>query len=209
MEEKIVSIDIVSDIIKAAYTGGRYKGKEVEKILLDSIAKLNPSSLLIIDILKANPLDYVFCQYAFGSVLQMIQENNKPTLFKMQPLHMRCFYRGILKHIDKGLPRNTQIEESKKIFFETGFFTMIKTVDENIEFIGNLNSDDKSILNFINTKHKVSERDIIDVEKNLQPTQIIESLKSLNMKGFILSPMNGSDKYCSVYEYLKPKNNEN
>lgn len=206
MKENIISIDIVSDIIKASYTGGRYKGEEVNNLLTCRITELTATSLLIIDFQKANPLDYVFCQYAFGPILEMIQENNKPTIFKMQPLHKRCFYRGILKHIDKTLPRNTTMEESEKIFSGAGLFTMIATDGkENIEFIGNLTPNDNSILSFINESHSVSERDIIDAKNEFQPTLIIESLKSLNKKGFILNPINGSDNYCSVYELLKSK----
>jgi len=206
MKENIILIDIVSDIIKAPYTGGRYKGEEVSKLLNDRITELTPSSLLLIDFQKANPLDYVFCQYAFGPILKVIQENNKPTIFKMQPLHKRCFYRGILKHIDKTLPRNTSMEESEKIFLDAGLFTMIATDgNEIIEFIGNLNSTDNLILKFINESHSVSERDIINAKKNFQPNKIIESLNSLNKKGFILNPQNGNDNYCSVYEILKSK----
>ena len=134
MKENTISVDIVSDIIKASYTGGRYKGEEVNKLLTNKIDELTASSLLIIDFQKANPLDYVFCQYAFGPILKMIQDNSKPTIFKMQAIHKRCFYRGILKHIDKTVPRKTSVEESEKIFIDTGVFTMICTVDqENVE----------------------------------------------------------------------------
>ena len=206
MNEKIISVDIVKDIIRASYTGGRYKGEEVSKLLNEKISELTPSSLLIIDFQKANPIDYVFCQYAFGPILKVIQENSKPTIFKMQSLHKRCFYRGILKHIDKTLPRNTSVEDSEKIFLGAGIFTMIGTDGEDkIEFIGSLNSDDSSILSFINESHAVSERDIIDAKTDFQPTKIVESLKSLNKKGFVLNPKGESDKYSSVYEYLKSK----
>ncbi len=204
MKENIISIDIVEDIIKASYTGGRYKGEEVYKLLIGIITNLTPSSLLLIDFQKANPLDYVFCQYAFGPIIHAIQENNKPTIFKMKLIHKRCFYRGILKHVDRTLPRNTTIEETEKIFLGTGLSTMIETGGmENIEFIGNLNSIDKSILKFINESHSVTERDIIDAIEEFQPNKIIESLSSLNKKGFIINPKNGSDNYCSVYEILK------
>lgn len=206
MKENIISIDIVKDIIKASYTGGRYKGEEVNKLLIDRINDLTPNSLLLIDFKKANPLDYVFCQYAFGPILKIIQENIKPTIFQMQLLHKRCFYRGILKHIDKTLPRNSTLEDSEKIVFGAGIYLMIETdIEEKIEFVGNLNSDDNSILKYINEIHSVSERDIIDAKKDLQPAKIIESLNSLNKKGFILSPQNGDGNYCSIYEILKSK----
>lgn len=204
MKENIITVDIVEDIIKATYTGGRYKGEEVRKILDDIITNLQSSSLLLIDMQKASPLDYVFCQYAFGPIIKVIQGNNKPIIFKMLLLHKRCFYRGILKHVDKTLPRNTSMEEAEKIFLGTSLFTMITTDGkENIEFIGNLNSIDDSILKFINESHSVSERDIINAIKDFQPNKIIESLNSLNKKGFIINPKNGSDNYCSVYEILK------
>lgn len=204
MAENIILIDIVRDIIKASYTGGRYKGEEVSSLLNNKVSQLTPSSLLIVDFQKANPLDYVFCQYAFGPILKEIQENNKPTIFKMQPLHKRCFYRGVLKHIDRSLPRNTSLEESEKLFLGAELFTMIGTDGTaTIDFIGKLDTEENVILKFINEKHSVSERDIIDEQKELQPTKIIDSLKSLNKKGFILNPKDGSDKYLSVCELLK------
>lgn len=206
MMGNVITIDIVNDIIKAFYVGGRYKGEEVNKILCNIISNLAPYSILVIDLQNANPLDYVFCQYAFGPVINEVQNNNKPTLFKMQPIHKRCFYRGILKHIDKSLPRNSSIEESEKVFKDSGYFTMITSdKQDKIEFIGNLNTTDTSILKFINELTSVSGREIINSKNEYHSDVIVESLKSLNRKGFILTTNNDEDRYYSIYEILKLK----
>jgi len=209
MGEKAILIDIVQDIIKTPYTGGRYKGEEVETVLKSRLSRLKASSLLILDFQKANPLDYVFCQYAFGPIIKEIQENSKPTIFKMQPLHKRCFYRGILKHIDKSLPRNSTAEESRNIFLSAGLYTIIEADGpEDIEFIGSLTDDESTILSFINERKSVSEREIIRAQEMLQPRKIVDSLKSLNKKGFILSPADAQDNYSSIYEHNQLSSNE-
>ena len=203
-QTNISFIDIVSDIIKVPYTGGRYKGEEVNKILIDKISGLSSDSLLVLDFQKANPLDYVFCQYAFGSILEMIQEKSKPMMFSMQPIHKRCFYRGVLKYINSDLPRKTQLEEMEDMFLESGLYTMIKAHEnKNIEFIGKLSPEEESILKFINNANSVSERGVIDALQGFQPTPIIESLKSLSRKGFIISPWSKDQKYISVYQNLE------
>lgn len=204
MDKKVISIDIVTDIISASYTGGQYKGREVFATLKEKIIGLEPGALFLIDFQKANPLDYVFCRYAFGPIIELIHQNTKPTIFKMQQLHKGCFYGGILKHITGTRPKNKSPEEMEIIFNEAGFHTMIATDgNSNINFIGNIDSTDSSILNFINESHCVSSREIIDAKKEIKAEIIVESLKSLNKKGFIMNSQNGSDKYLSVYEFLK------
>ena len=159
-----------------------------------------PSSVLQIDFSNAKDLDYVFCQHAFGSLIKTIQESNKPSLFIMQNFHKRCFYRGVLKYIDQSLPRNSSVEESEKILINAGFFLMMKVAGNNkIDFKGSLSPADDTILDFINSFLRKSEREIIDAMKEFEPTEITDSLRSLSRKGFILAPANGNHNYCSIY----------
>lgn len=200
------TIDIIKDVLNTTCVVGRYKGEEVGNFLRFHVDELNPSSVLQIDISNAKDLDYVFCQHAFGSLIKLIQESNKPTLFTMQHFHKRCFYRGVLKIIDQDLPRNSSVEESEKVFVGAGMFIMMKMGEKNeIDFIGSLNTIDDSILTFINNSKEISEREIIDSKKEFEPTEITDSLRSLSRKGFILTPANGSHNYCSIYTQTKTK----
>lgn len=206
MVEKLITVNIINDVVRATYTGGRYKGEEVNNFLDKKVDELTSSSLLKIDFEKANPLDYVFCQYAFGPVIKKIQGSNKSVLFNMQQVHKRCFFRGILKYVDKSLPRNTSPEESERIFQDAGLFTMLM-IDkkEVVEYKGNLTLIENSILTLINNSLVVSERDIINSIKDAAPTDIIHSLESLIQKGFILNSKNEANNYLSIYKLLNGK----
>lgn len=200
----MITIDIIKEVINTTCAVGRYKGEEVSNLLKSHIDELMPSSVLQIDFSNAKDLDYVFCQHAFGSLIKMIQESNKPTLFTMQNFHKRCFYRGVLKRIDQDLPRNSSVEDSEKVFVSAGMFIMMKVGEKKeIDFIGDLNPIDDSILAFINNAKEKSEREIIDSKKEFEPTEITDSLRSLSRKGFILTPANGSHNYCSIYTQTK------
>jgi hypothetical protein len=203
MEQKLIAIDIIQNVLQSSVAVGRYRGEEVWKILDDQVKKITPTSLLVVDIRKANPLQYNFCQYAFGPLLKMLQENkneNIPILFQMHEHHKSCFFRGVLKHIDKSLPRS----ESEKAFVDAGMFTMIMLDGKNeIQYISNLSSLENEILSFVNELKSISEREIIEAKKERQPALIIDSLRSLNKKGFIVHLKNESDQYHSIYHYLK------
>ena len=109
MEQKKISLDIIKDVLQSPVAFGRYRGEEVCKFIEDQLKKITTTTLLVVDIRKANPLQYNFCQYAFGPLLKMLQENkneNVPTLFQMHEHHKLCFFRGVLKYIEKSLPRS-------------------------------------------------------------------------------------------------------
>lgn len=203
MEQKIISIDIIQSVLQSPVAVGRYRGEEVCKILDEQVKEITPNSLLVVDIRKANPLQYNFCQYAFGPLLKMLQGNqseNIPTLFRMHEHHKPCFFRGVLKYVDKSLPRS----ESAKAFVEAGMFTMILLDGKNeIQYIANLSSLENEILSFVNELKSISEREIIEAKKELQPAHIIDSLRSLYKKGFIVHLKNGEDQYHAIYQYLK------
>ena len=204
MEQKKITLDIIKDVLKSLATVGRYRGEEVYKILDEEIKKITPTTVLVVDIRKANPLQYVFCQYAFGPILKILQEyknENKLILFHMKEHHKACFFRGVIKYIDKNLPRN----KSMDAFIESGMFTMIMFDGEDeIHYIANLSSLENEILDYINELESISEIEIIEAKKELyQPSDIIDSLRSLDKKGFIVHLKNGNDQYHSIYQYFK------
>jgi hypothetical protein len=196
----IIEIDIVQQILQSAVAVGRYRGEEVYHAIEKKIKEIDSLSLLRIDITKANPLQYNFCQHAFGPLIKVLQDSKTArAIFKMHDHHKACFFRGVLKHIDKALPRN----QSEKGFVESGMFTMIMLDNQKeIQYISNLSPTDNEILALINDLKSVSERTIIEQKKETQPADIIDSLRSLDKKGFIIHG-NGDDQYKSVYEYFK------
>lgn len=206
MEQEIsferVSLDIVKDVIYSQVVVGRYRGVEVKEILDSRMQELKPNSLFVIDLRKANPLDYIFCQYAFGPILNLLQENNsnsKLTLFQMHEHHKSCFFRGVLKHINKDLPRTKSMEA----FIEANMFTMIKEgKSDEIQYVSNLTSVEQEILNLINVDKSISGRDISQKKNKIPFESIGSALQSLNEKGFIVHIKNDDDHYHSIYNYL-------
>ena len=203
MESNLVTIDIIQNVLQSPVAVGRYRGEEVCKIIDDKANNISSLSILLIDIRKANPLQYNFCQYAFGPLINKLQHNkNVPTIFRMHEHHKACFFRGVLKHIDKNLSRN----DSEKVFIESGMFTML-VIDSQTEvkFISSLSHIEEEILYLINHSKVISERDIIETKKEMQPAHIIDALRSLDKKGFILHLKNDTDQYHSIYQYLNIK----
>lgn len=201
MEKKIITIDIIQNVLQASAAVGPYRGKEVSDFLEHEVEKITSKSVLVIDIRKALPLQYVFCQYAFGPLLKSLQEGKSlPTVFKMHEHHKQCFFRGIIKYINKNLPRN----ESEKAFIESGLFTMILLDNsEDIQYISNLEPLENEILNFVNEAQSISQRDIIEAKTAKEPADIIDTLRSLDRKGFVLHTKNGIEEYSSIYHYIK------
>jgi len=205
METKTIFIDVIQNVLQSPVAVGRYRGEEVCRILEDEVKNIKQASLLVVDMRKANPLQYNFCQYAFGPLLQKLQHDKSiPIIFQMHGHHKPCFFRGVIKYIDISLPRN----ESEKAFIESGLFTMILLEGENeIQYISRLSSLESEILSFVNETISISQREIIETKKEFQPEDIIDSLRSLDNKGFLLHLSDGNEEYHSVYQYLKDKFN--
>ena len=206
MEQKIsfkkTTLDIVEDVIQEPILTGRYRGIEVKEILEKYVDEMESNSLLVIDLRKALPLDYPFCQFAFGPLLKMLQDNKsdcKFFLYHMQESHKSCFFRGVMKHIKKDLPRSKSMEA----FVEADMFTMIKVGESNeIKYVSNLNTIEQEILELIDEEKSISGRKISEKKKDIPFESIGSALRSLNRKGFIVHIKNNDDNYHSIYNYL-------
>ena len=147
-------------------------------------------------------MQYVFCQYAFGPLLKTLQEKgseNKRIMFQMHEHHKICFFRGVLKNIDRTIPRN----ESFTTFIESDLFALLKIGNQTaIEYISKLTEIEKVLLNLINETGTISGRSIIESIKDFDPDSIVDSLRSLNFKGFIVHIKNEIDQYYSLNQYL-------
>lgn len=202
MDQEKISIDIIKNVLQSPAAVGRYRGHEVSEFLNLQIKTILPKSILIIDIREANPLQYNFCQFAFGPLLKMIQKNkseNIPTIFQMQEHHRPFFFRGVIKYIDKSISRSA----SEQAFIQSGMFTMLMLEGKNtIEYIANLNFIELEILNFVNESSIISEREIIKAKKKIQAANIIDALRTLNKMGFIIHHNNSNDTYNSITQHF-------
>jgi hypothetical protein len=195
--DKLV-IDVVVDILKSPATVGPYRGNEVNDYLNKAIEELTENTLLIVDLRKANPLQYNFCQHAFGPLLKRIQERKEKKIFiifSMYAHHKTCFFRGVLKYIDVDLSRRDPINS----FVESGMYAMLLN-DGEINYLSQLNTIEKLIIDFLSKEMHATVRTI--EEANGLPTEeTVYSLRALQEKGFLLHN-NENSKYYSIKNFL-------
>jgi len=196
-----VRVDIVRDVIESRVLTGKYRGAEVWEKLELTVKETKSDQLLMLDIRLANPLDYPFCQTAFGPLLKFIQQNgsNKMTLFQMHEYHKSCFFRGLLKFINLDLPRDRSIDG----FYSTGMFAMIMSDPPNIEYVSKLSTTEQELLSLVRKSGSISGRDIVAAKQELHTEDIVDGLRSLTQKGFVLHVKNDTDYYHAIETYLK------
>ena len=197
------NLDIVN-LLNSAAVVGIYRGKEIYAEVEKVIDKISDNTLVLIDLRQANPLQYVFCQYAFGPLFQSLKNQrwqHKYVIFHMYDLHKPVFFRGILKYLGRELER----KESENGFVAAGMYAkLVVGDDENIEFIGNLQENEEHLLNVVNDCKEITS--IKAAEKTgLTGEIVVDALRSLARKYFIVENSDKSDQaYCyySFYKYF-------
>lgn len=194
----------IADLLKSAIMVGQYRGEEVWSELEKLIEGMSDNTLALIDIRQAMPLQYTFCQYAFGPLFEALDKGRwscKYVIFQMYDFHKSGFFRGVLKHLGRELPR----KESEKGFIEAGFCTKLTLEDEGIiRFIGKLSENQNKVLNVVNEMKVVTTG---QVREKLQFSDeiIVDALRFLVEKYFLVGPSTESvpiPKYYSFYNYM-------
>ncbi len=183
---------------------GRYRGEGIwndVKKLLDEVPN---NTLALIDVRQAMPLQYTFCQHAFVPLFQALNSGRwscKYVIFQMYDFHKSGFFRGVLKHLGRELPR----KESEKGFIEAGFYTKLTLEDERIiRFIGKLSENQNKVLNVVNEMKVVTAGQVREKLK-LSDEIIVDALRFLVEKYFLVGPSTESvpiPKYYSFYNYM-------
>ena len=200
-----IEVDIAG-LLNSAAMVGMYRGKEVWGEVEKEMNEVLDYSMVMIDIRGANPLQYEFCQYAFGPLFNELNRGawpHKYVIFKMYDFHKPGFFRGVLKDLGTELPRR----ESEDGFVSAGFYAKLIVGDiDNIIFVGkeNLNEAQSRTLDVLNDMKDATARQV--VEKLNSPEEVIvDSLRFLVEKKFVVGPYdqgNGTPHYYSLYKYL-------
>ena len=101
MEFRKEYINIV-EFLNSYAVVGMYRGEETWNEIERVMNEVPDYVLVLIDLRQANPLQYVFCQYAFGPLFQAFKNNewrHKYTIFQMYDFHQPGFFRGVLKYL--------------------------------------------------------------------------------------------------------------
>jgi len=197
-------IDIV-DLLNSPAVVGMYRGKEAWSELEKQIDGVSDNALVLIDIRRANPLQYEFCQYAFGPLFEALDSGrwlHKYVIFQMYDFHKPGFFRGILKHLGTGLPR----KESERGFISAGFYSKLILGDEDlIRFVGDLSEDQERTLDVVNELKEVTTRQVVK-KLDLSDETVVDALRFLVSKYFVVGSDAQADTiphYYSFYKYFQ------
>jgi len=198
-----IEVDI-ADLLNSAAMVGMYRGKEVWGEIEKKMNEVLDNSMVMIDIRKANPLQYEFCQYAFGPLFKAFNNGEWPckyVIFRMYEFHKPGFFRGILKDLGTELPRR----ESEDGFVSAGFYAKLIVGDiDIISFVGNLDEHKSQTLSVINDMKDATARQMVG-KLSLPEEVVVDSLRFLVEKKFIVGPYaqeNETPHYYSFHKYL-------
>ena len=154
-------VDVVG-LLNSAAMVGMYRGKEVWSEVEKEMNVVLDNSMVMIDIREANPLQYEFCQYAFGPLFNALNKGRWPhkyVIFRMYDFHKPGFFRGVLKDLGTELPRR----ESEDGFASAGFYTKLIVGDKDvISFVGNLNENKSRTLAVINDMKDATAKQVVE-----------------------------------------------
>ena len=195
-------LDIVK-LLNSPAVVGMYRGREIWTEIETLIDRVTDGTLVLIDLRRANPLQYVFCQHAFGPLFQALISRKwaqKYVIFQMYDFHKPGFFRGVLKYIGNELPR----KESEVGFVSANMYTKLIIGDKDlIDFVGNLNENEKIILNVVNDMKDVTVRQVVQ-QSSLTEEIVVDGLRVLEEKYFIVVDKSGSaPHYYSFYDYFR------
>lgn len=204
MEFHKKDVDIVNLLGSAAMVG-MYRGKEAWGEVEKQVDEVLDNTLVLIDIRRANPLQYEFCQYAFGPLFEALNSGrwlHKYVIFRMHDFHKPGFFRGILKHLGTELPR----KESEKGFVSAGFYAKLVVGDEElISFVGGLTENQKRTLDVVNEMKEATAKQVVE-KLDLSEETVVDVLRFLVKNYFVVRPaaqVDTTPHYYSFYKYFR------
>jgi len=204
IEFKKEYVDIVK-LLNSTIAVGDYRGHEVWTKIEKLMNSVSDGTLVLVDLRKAIYLNSRFCGRAFGPMFRSSKNQKWPckyVLFQMYNFLRSVFFYGIMKYLGTELPR----KESESGFISTGMYVKLMIGDEElIHFVGNLNENEKTILNVVNDFQKVTSGQIVK-KTGLAAETAVDALRSLEQKYFVIEHSSKDGKvfhYFSFYNYLR------
>jgi hypothetical protein len=202
IEFKKKYVNIVN-LLNSKIAVGAYRGKEVWTKIETLMNRVSDGTLVLIDLRPVIWFDSAFCEPGFGPIFYALKEQRWPrkyVIFQMYSFLKPVFFRGILKHFGIKLSR----KESESGFVSAGMYTKLIIDDkELIDFVGNLNVDEQTILDVVNNLKQVTSVQVVK-ETGLSAEVVVDALRSLAQKYFVVEHDEaGRVFYYSFYNYLK------
>lgn len=203
IEFKIEYIDIVH-LLKSAIALGVYRGREVWTELEKLVDSISEGTLVLIDLRKVLWISTSFYQPAFGPLFKSLGNHKWPRkyiIFQMYDIDNQGFFQGIMKYFKIDVPR----KESESKFISANMYAkLIIGNKKSINFVGKLNKSEQNILNVVNNLRQTTAKQVVE-KSELRMEIVVDTLRSLVQKYFIMEYSNDSDKECyyySFYNYL-------
>ena len=196
--------DIV-ELLNSFAVVGMYRGQEVWSVLETFLEQASDGILVLVNVERANPLDYEFCRYAFGPLFEALNNQRWPhkyVMFQMHDFHRPGFFHGVLKHLNIEIP---SFKESEKGFCSAGMYAKLyNNKNKKIDFIGQLEIDERKVCDVVNDMKKVTVRQVVE-KSGLSEENVVYALDALMKKYFVVRLRNESDSvlhYYSFYNYF-------
>jgi len=193
-------INIV-DLLRSTIALEDYRGKEVCNQIEEIIKRAPDYTTVLFDIRQVDWLNTGFCQPAFGPIFQALKENRwkqKFIIFQMEKHHKKGFFQGILKHFNIDIPR----EKSESEFISSDMYVKLIIGDtSSIDFIGNLNDNDRVILQEVNTLKQASTKDVVE-RTDILADDVVDTLRLLAREKYFIIESDTKGYYFSFYKYF-------
>ena len=180
---KIRRVDIIDDVL-IDEIALHYIGQTLFDYLDKELSKHKTSTTFIIDITKANPIDYKFCEIAFGKFYtDSINNEELDFIFKSDKYNLRELITGILEYLKIRSSSDTNNEID--VFKENNLYLKYMNENNDLEYISNLSEDHYRVLNYINNKRTITSNEI---QKSITktPEKTTSILNSLVKAKFVI-----------------------
>jgi hypothetical protein len=180
-----VEIDIVKEILIYPDALAPRRGEPVKLYFEELVKTINSPTLIHINLMEVDPIDYLFSKIAFGQIFKIGSENVLiDTIYYVETtsqednllngfLHLLNSAYGIGSFQVDFINADLSIKISKK---------------KLLQFISKMEIEDQLLLDFVNEKGEVSIDDVINkFRKEIKPQKITEAIERLKFKKFIYS----------------------
>lgn len=202
---KIIDVNLVDDIIFTQYAS-LHTVERLNQFLRDrmSVWQQEVPAILIMDMMKANPLDHYLCE-SFGK-LQELEEstNNLFVVYKAAMGHRDELLLGILdaNGISYSEDSDGPIEDHYRK--KNLSIKLLNQEFEGIEYISSLTKEAEKVLNYIHEEKTTDVKSIVEAfETELSYEKAVPILKELSEKRLCFMKENGaSSKYLSLFHLI-------
>lgn len=198
----------IAEVLRSKTLMGEFRGKEVWKRLREDLTKLPEYSLLLIDTTSALFLDYDFCKHALAPLFsdEELERQRLFVIFQLPASDRNAFFHGVLKHLAKPLK---EYSHSQETFVSHGLVCKILASPEGpLEFVGSLVEDEEVVLKAVNDL-KRARVDLLARTVHRAHEDVVDSVRSLVEKGFVIDFDGTHHEYYSFNNYLSQEGASN